>query len=59
MNLLALLRRKKIKLTKLVKKEIISNLIKSIDYRGDIVLLIDDLFLSHCIDFFKKVVEAK
>ena len=41
------------------KKRIIRNLINGRDYRGDVILLIDDLFLNYCIDFFKKVVNAK
>ncbi len=42
-----------------VKKRIIRNLINGQDYRSDVVLLIDDIFLNYCIDFFKRVIEAK
>lgn len=42
-----------------VKKRIIRNLINGRDYRSDVVLLIDDIFLNYCIDFFKRVIEAK
>ncbi len=41
------------------KIRIIKNLIYGKDYRGDVIYLIDDLFLHYCVDFFKRVVDAK
>jgi hypothetical protein len=46
-------------LSKKSKAKIIKNLINGKDYRGDIISLIDDLFLTYCIDFLKKVANAK
>jgi len=46
-------------LTDQVVKNIIKRLIKSQDYRIEIVALINAEFLQFAIDFFKKVIEAK
>ena len=46
-------------LTNQVIKNIVSHVIKSQDYRIEIVNLINAEFLQFVIDFFKKVVEAK
>lgn len=46
-------------LSKESKKKIVKNLINGRDYRSDVIYLIDDLFLNYCIDFFKRVVNAK
>lgn len=46
-------------LTISTKKNIIKNLIMGRNYRGDIVKIIDDIFLNYCIEFFKRVVNAK
>ena len=40
-------------------KNIIINVIKSLDYRMEVVNLINAEFLQFAIDFFKKIVEAK
>ena len=45
-------------LTNQVIKNIVSHVIKSQDYRIEIVNLINAEFLQFVIDFFKKVVEA-
>lgn len=42
-----------------VVREIVEPLLKGEDYRPAIVNLIDAEFLSHVIEFFKKIVEAK
>ena len=42
-----------------VIKNIIINVIKSLDYRMEVVNLINAEFLQFAIDFFKKIVEAK
>ncbi|MGP1438031.1 MAG: CfrBI family restriction endonuclease [Treponema sp.] len=42
-----------------VIKNIIINVIKSLDYRMEVVSLINAEFLQFTIDFFKKVIEAK
>lgn len=46
-------------LTDQVIKNIIRRLIKSQDYRIEVIALINAEFLQYAIDFFKKVVEAK
>ena len=46
-------------LTDQVIKNIVSRVIKSQDYRIEVVNLINAEFLQFAIDFFKKVVEAK
>ena len=46
-------------LTDNVVKNIIKRLIKGIDYRIEIVALINAEFLQFAIEFFKKVIEAK
>lgn len=46
-------------LTENVTKNIISKLIKGMDYRIEIVTLLNTMFLEYAIDFFKQVVEAK
>lgn len=46
-------------LTDQIVKNIIKRLIRSEDYRIEIVNLINAEFLQFAIDFFKKVVEAK
>jgi hypothetical protein len=46
-------------LTDSVTQRIIIKLIKGLDYRIEIVTLIDAEFLQYVIDFFKRVVEAK
>ena len=46
-------------LTVATKKNIIKNLVMGRDYRGDIVKNIDDTFLNYCIEFFKRVINAK
>ena len=46
-------------LTISTKKNILRNLIMGRDYRGDIVKIIDDIFLNYCIEFFKRVISAK
>ncbi|MBQ8839232.1 MAG: CfrBI family restriction endonuclease [Bacteroidales bacterium] len=47
------------KLTEQVIKNIISRVIKSQDYRIEVVNLINAEFLQFTVDFFKKVVDAK
>ena len=42
-----------------VKNQVIKNVIKSLDYRMEVVNLINAEFLQFAIDFFKKIVEAK
>ena len=37
------------------KKKIIKNVITNQDYRDDIIVIIQDIFLNYCIEFFKKV----
>jgi len=46
-------------LTEEVIKQIISKLLRSEDYRSEIIKLINAEFLQYVIDFFKKIVEAK
>lgn len=46
-------------LTESVTKKIITRLIKSQDYRIEIVTLLNATFLQYAIDFFKKIVDAK
>ncbi|MGB9595352.1 MAG: CfrBI family restriction endonuclease [Candidatus Poribacteria bacterium] len=46
-------------LTESVTKKIITRLIKSQDYRVEVVTLLNATFLQYAIDFFKKVVDAK
>lgn len=46
-------------LSEAVTKKIITRLLKSQDYRIEIVSLINTTFLQYVIDFFKKIVEAK
>jgi hypothetical protein len=46
-------------LTDSVTQRIITKLIKGLDYRIEIVTLIDAEFLQYVIDFFKRVVDAK
>ena len=46
-------------LTDQVIKNIVSRVIKSQDYRIEIVNLINAEFLQFAVDFFKQVVEAK
>jgi len=46
-------------LTETVTKKIITRLIKSQDYRIEIVTLLNATFLQYAIDFFKKIVDAK
>jgi len=49
----------KITLTDQIVKNIITRLIKSQDYRIEIVNLINAEFLQFAVDFFKKIVVAK
>lgn len=46
-------------LTDSVTQKIITKLVKGLDYRIEIVTLIDAEFLQYVIDFFKRVVDAK
>ena len=46
-------------LTQTVAKNIIRKLLAGDDYRAEVVVLIDALFLQFAFDFFKKVVDAK
>jgi hypothetical protein len=41
------------------KKNIIKKLINNQDYRDEVIILIDYVFLNFCIDFFKQIAEAK
>lgn len=45
--------------TKVSLSKVLRNLYKSQDYRGDVVTIIQEEFLSFAIDFFKQVVIAK
>ncbi len=47
------------RIPKVVAREIVYKLLKGLDYRPEVVQLIDTEFLSHAIDFFRKVAEAK
>ena len=47
------------KISKVVKKRILRNLILGKDYRVEIIKIINDVFLCQAVDFFKKVVDAK
>lgn len=41
------------------KKAIIRKVISNQDYRDEVSIIIDEIFLDYCIAFFKKVVQAK
>lgn len=41
------------------KKNIIKKVITNNDYRDEVLVIIDEIFLNYCIDFFKKIVRAK
>ena len=41
------------------KKSIIKKVISNQDYRDEVHVIIDEIFLNYCIDFFKKIVKAK
>ncbi|MBW7888965.1 MAG: CfrBI family restriction endonuclease [Bacteroidetes bacterium] len=42
-----------------VKKSIIKKLISNQDYRDEVLVIIDEIFLGYCIDYFKQVIYAK
>jgi hypothetical protein len=42
-----------------VKKNIIKKLITNQDYRDEVLIIIDEIFLNYCISFFKQVIYAK
>lgn len=41
------------------KKNIIKKVISNQDYRDEVLVIIDEIFLDYCISFFKQVVYAK
>ncbi|MDZ4712697.1 MAG: CfrBI family restriction endonuclease [bacterium] len=41
------------------KKIIIKKVISNQDYRDEVLVIIDEIFLNYCIEFFKQVVRAK
>jgi hypothetical protein len=41
------------------KKSIIKKVITNTDYRDEVLVIIDEIFLNFCIEFFKQVVRAK
>lgn len=41
------------------KKNIIKKVITNRDYRDEVLIIIDEIFLNYCIEFFKQVVYAK
>ncbi|GAB4279121.1 MAG: hypothetical protein Kow0068_03020 [Marinilabiliales bacterium] len=41
------------------KKNIIKKVISNQDYRDEVLIIIDEIFLDYCIKFFKQVVYAK
>lgn len=41
------------------KKNIIKKVISNQDYRDEVLIIIDEIFLDYCINFFKQVVYAK
>ena len=41
------------------KKNIIKKVINNKDYRDEVLIIIDEIFLNYCIEFFKQVVYAK
>jgi hypothetical protein len=41
------------------KKNIIKKLISNQDYRDEVLVIIDEIFLNYCISFFKQIVYAK
>ncbi len=47
------------RIPKVVAREIVYKLLKGLDYRPEVVQLIDTEFLSYAIEFFRRVAEAK
>lgn len=41
------------------KKNIIKKVITNSDYRNEVLVIIDEIFLNYCIKFFKQIVKAK
>jgi len=41
------------------KKNIIKKVITNTDYRDEVLVIIDEIFLNYCIEFFKQIVRAK